>query len=98
MQQIMKTLVHEFFSITGRPVSTLTVEEYVTMKQYSLSIGKELKLEEAGCSYCTKDVEVDSVRGQNESKKGNPSVVPMPVTPTQNAKENAMMMLKSIKG
>ena len=37
MFQSVKELVEEYFSLTGRPVSTMTIDEYAKIKEMSMS-------------------------------------------------------------
>ena len=113
MVSTVKILAEDFFSLTGRPISTMTMDEYISLRRYAESSSNSAIQMLQSNSETTPDLhEVGMDKGRaplNEER--NTTQIPeekcpqekqkiLPITgqsPTK-MQENALSMLKAVSG
>ena len=86
----MSDIINDYFRITGRPISTMTVSEYLDFMRYSAN-GIDSSNESLNIS-----VQNNAV-AKTEAKKPVPAKTEQRIITPANA-GNALEMLKSVKG
>lgn len=102
MNKTLHTIIEDYFAITGRPIATLTVDEYIKFQQQCFSQTDQKQFgsivqeaEDIRHENSASDIHEDSVLPFETSKKAEP--IPTDLgNPVQPDKESMLRLMQSI--
>lgn len=112
MNNTIRTLAEGFFSLTGRPISTMTMDEYISLRRYAESLPssvapfikpEQAQKESQTVKRTTQNEEMSANEVQAEivstaSNHATPKIVPVPAQAPQKTQCDALAMLKAVSG
>lgn len=96
MRSDLQTFITEYFEITKRPISTLTVEEYFTfVKNTTFTKNTQTDIPKATCVNGKSNL---SVPAPDVKPKTKEEPLPISKEPKQKKTDNILELMRSVKG